>query len=612
MNASFSSTIRIGGAQLDAAALAHPALRVTLPETGSGYTYRRMTLENPSGEDSPQITEPYVLDARIPCASAAHLHTLRGDDCSKESFLPIDRDLAVGEVYEMKPTGGRSSNTTAFPYFDLTIDGKPYLFAVGWTGQWKCDIVREAAAVHLTVGHEYADFYLKPGEVLTLPSVLFMEGVPGEDAAALRRRFRRVMADDLSPLPEGMAHLPISIQPFDLYYRKKEGWQCEAGQLSVLEGAKKVGVMDTFWLDAAWFKTGFPTGVGNFSFHEGFPNGLRPVSDAVHAAGMRFMLWFEPERIYADSDVQREHPEFLLSRQHPDASVWRGDAKTFLLNLGDDAARRWMTQMLIDFIHVNGIDNYRQDFNIDPLPYWLDNDEPGRRGLTEIKYINGLYRMWDALHEAFPGLFIDDCSSGGRRLDIEMLRRGVPMWRSDVACSPVTPEAHRDVWNQNQTLTLAEYLPYHAAASYQLDANIIRSSATAGLACTFDVMNPDFDFAAARTALLEVERLTAYWDGDFYPLTAPTLEETGFAAYQLAKADCGFAAIFRREQCEANSFTLKLSEIDRAAAYAVTVTDEHYAAKTATVSGAALADGYTVTLPEAHTSVILEYRKTEG
>ena len=125
-------------------------------------------------------------------------------------------------------------------------------------------------------------------------------------------------------------------------------------------------------------------------------------------------------------------------------------------------------------------------------------------------------------------------------------------------------------------------------------------------------MNPDFDFAAARTALLEVERLTAYWDGEFYPLTAPTLAEDGFAAYQLAKADCGFAAIFRRELCAADSFTLQLAEIDRAAAYAVTVTDEHYAAKTATVSGAALADGYAVTLPEAHTSAIVEYSKMEG
>ncbi|MBO5218300.1 MAG: hypothetical protein J6C52_02645, partial [Clostridia bacterium] len=109
MNASFSSTIRIGGELQDAAALTHPALRVTLSETGSGCTYRRMTLENPSEENSPQITEPYTLDAQLPCTGTASLHTLRGDNCSKDSCLPIDRELAVGETFTMKPTGGRSS-----------------------------------------------------------------------------------------------------------------------------------------------------------------------------------------------------------------------------------------------------------------------------------------------------------------------------------------------------------------------------------------------------------------------------------------------------------------------------------------------------------------------
>ena len=158
-------------------------------------------------------------------------------------------------------------------------------------------------------------------------------------------------------------------------------------------------------------------------------------------------------------------------------------------------------------------------------------------------------------------------------------------------------------------LTLTEYLPYHAAASYQLEANIIRSSATSGLACSFDVLNPDFDFAEASRLLVEVKRLAGYWPGDFYPLTAPTLDEAGFAAYQVADGDRGFAMIFRREQCEADTFTVKLSAIDPAAEYAVTLTDEQYRKIETIVSGAALADGFAVTLPDAHTSAVLEYKK---
>ena len=65
----------------------------------------------------------------------------------------------------------------------------------------------------------------------------------------------------------------------------------------------------------------------------------------------------------------------------------------------------------------------RMDYNLDPLPVWATNDakSPGRSGLTEVKYIEGLYTMWDAILAAHPGLLIDDCSSGGRRIDVETL-----------------------------------------------------------------------------------------------------------------------------------------------------------------------------------------------
>ncbi len=577
---------------------------VSTAKQGDVYQYRTMTVTNTGTANSGQITCPRILDAVIPCDGPVKLHTLRGDDCSKYSFLPVDMVLTEGDTLHFAPSGGRPSNTTAFPILDLDFGGYALLFAIGWDGQWQCDIHMTEGKLNLQIGMEYADFYLEPGESVNLPSLLLLsEG----DGASARRAFRHLLTTDFSPLPQGYTsdHLPVSIQPFDRYfYGRCPLWPTEEGQLLTLEKTVQCGGMDTLWIDAAWFRDGFPTGVGNYEFAPGFPRGLRPVADAVHKAGMRFMVWFEPERIARGSDIFHQHRPYYLCKMDDFEAE-----HNFLYNLGNEEAWQWLYNTLSNFLRDNGIDNFRQDFNFDPLPYWLYNDTPGRVGMTEIRYVNGFYRLWDSLRAEFPHLFIDNCSSGGRRIEFETLRRAVPMWRSDITCGPITETAHNDVYNHNQTLTLGEYLPFHACATWEPNANDLRSAATAGLACTFDILNPDFDAVTAGKLLEETHRLASLWTGDFYPLTKPTLEENVFVAYQLHKENKGYAAVFRLAECIDTDFVLRLQTIDPVLTYEVTFTDEQLEKRVKTIAGADLAAGLVVTLPDARSSMIVEYQK---
>ncbi len=98
-------------------------------------------------------------------------------------------------------------------------------------------------------------------------------------------------------------------------------------------------------------------------------------------------------------------------------------------------ARKYCLETISESIRTLRVDCYRQDFNFRPISYWQQCDAPDRKGVTEIKYVNGLYEYLDALKTEFPSLMIDNCASGGRRLDIEMTRRSVPLWRSDFMCS---------------------------------------------------------------------------------------------------------------------------------------------------------------------------------
>ena len=130
---------------------------------------------------------------------------------------------------------------------------------------------------------------------------------------------------------------------------------------------------------------------------------------------------------------------------------------TLLLDLSKPEAVDGTIEMVSGFVEKLGLKCYRQDFNTNPLPYWRKYDEEGRKGLKEIKYVTGLYRFWDALLERFPDLFIDNCASGGRRLDIEMLSRSIPLWRSDYQCT----FDHDIEVAQIHTTGISRWLPFH-------------------------------------------------------------------------------------------------------------------------------------------------------
>ncbi len=566
---------------------------------GNNAEFAVLRLKNTGAANSGQITKVNTVDLRISSSQAPHYHSLRGDSKGAESFMPIDFPLT--EKYHEEPLGGRSSNTSGFPYFDLSYDGKTDVFAIGWTGQWRKDISPAEDGFCVQISLCDCDFYLLPGEEVRFPSVLILHGT---DAPNARRAFRRLLLDHFSPVSP---KLPVAVQCYDRYFSPPsddipadESWASEQGQIRTIEAAKKLQYIDTMWIDAAWFEKGYFGGVGNYNCSDGFPNGLRPIADHAHESGMDFLVWFEPER--ADSGTQwhtQEPKRLTINETHPHT----------LIDLGDDGARQRMTDNLIHLISEYGIDIFRQDFNVDPLDFWRASDTEGRKGITEMKYVAGLYKMWDQLRETFPNLLIDNCASGGRRLDLEMCMRAVTLWRSDTGCHPDGTEYRTSIWNHNQILGLSQYIPYHACAIWEPDAYIVRSTATHGIACNFDIFNPNFDFAKATQCLAEVQQLKHYWNGDFYPLTEATQDESVWSAYQLALPDSGVIYAFRRAQCKQSTLTFPLSAICKGKQYRLTFIDEYFNCREEICSGEALLSGLEVFIENPRNSMVITYRE---
>ena len=396
-----------------------------------------LQFENLGTQDTPLLEDVQALDVQLRTGYSrkpVQLHHLTGDVCGERSFLPLETEVEPGKPVALAPDGGRSSNG-AFPFFNVQYGDEGMITAIGWSGQWRS---------HPRTLRRRADHPARRhGEALPAPASRREDPHAAHPRPAVERRPAR----GAQPLPPphvvrvcargrtaGRCALPVALQCFDRYVGARPDWGTEAAQLRVAKAAFNAGC-DTHWLDAAWFEGGFPNGVGNwFCPPQRFPNGLKPLSDACHQLGLKFILWFEPERVAPGTQIAREHPEFVF-----------GGDKGGLFKLSDPAARRWLADLLSRRITEFGLDTYRNDFNIDPLGFWRQADAPDRQGITEIRYVEGHYALWDELLAGHPGLSIDNCASGGRRIDLETCRRSVPLWHSDTGCSP----GHAD-WNQTQ------------------------------------------------------------------------------------------------------------------------------------------------------------------
>ncbi|MCK4417634.1 MAG: alpha-galactosidase, partial [Candidatus Latescibacteria bacterium] len=398
----------------------------------------------------------------------------------------------------------------------------------------------------------------------------------------------------------------------------------EQNQMAHARRCKELDI-EYYWLDAGWFESSrsfgagkWYDGVGNwFVKRDGFPDGLKTLSRAIKEMGLKFILWFEPERVCPDTKLWREHPEWLLPQQNPPEEqnslstlvhnfmLTRNisEARTSsLLNLGNIEARRWFTDHISEMITEYRIDVYRHDFNMDPLSIWRYADAEDRQGITEIHYIEGLYAFWDELLKRHPGLIIDNCASGGRRIDIETMSRSVTLWRSDYCREPIGTQCH--------TYGLNSYMPGHAgglegnkASKYEF-----RGLLSGGAAICWDLEQENFPDDDARMLIEEVKQLRSLFYGDFWPLTPYSLSKNCWMAWQFDRPDLGSGAVFafRRSQGAKNTIKLFPKGIKQEGRYEVLFVDTD---TKKTFAGKELMEkGLEVNEDDAPASVLITYK----
>jgi alpha-galactosidase len=554
---------------------------------------------NKGSKDTPIIEAVRPLDVHFASAPQQGfiLHHSLGDANSAGSFAPVDEVIKPDSRAEFaySPGGGRSSNAH-MPYFNVDCHGSGVVVAIGWAGEWHSSFEQlQAGDLRASADQQLTHFRLHPGESVRTPRIL-LTFWKGPDDLRGNNLFRQVVLAHYVPRRDGRPVFPpicasVNETAPDGTYEKPH---VEAAPVF------SQGGIEVFWFDMDpqhWY--------GDFSAATGtwepdpkrLPNGLKPLGDAAHKAGLGFLLWFEPERAHAGTKIDRIHPEYLTKLPGSEDRLYRFD---------DATARQW----LLDYIDVQvsdaRLDWIRWDFNMEPLAYWRSQDAPDRQGITEMRHVEGLYAMWQELGRRHPGILIDICASGGRRLDFETCSYGAPLWHSDMQCGGAHPAA-----DQLQNAGLWRWVPMHGCGDFELEPNYgFRSTMTAG---NILAASRNGHFAAVQPACVPeirktvaiYQKLRPYMLGDFYPLFPHVPSEEAWFGYQFHRPGSGdgMAMVFRRAASKLDSRPIALRGLDESKRYEVTFEDTP---DKRTVTGKELMN-FEVKLPRPASSAILYY-----
>ena len=475
-----------------------------------------------------------------------------------------------------------STSHQANPWFAIEAGapdenhGEVWFGALAWSGSWRITVEKDQLdAVRVTGGFNPFDFgyVLHPGESLETPE--FYGGYSPDGLGGASRILHHYEIAHILPhrMGEGDNAAP---RPRPVIYNSWEATEMnvtEAGQIALAEKAAALGV-DRFVMDDGWFgqrKTDH-AGLGDWYVNPvKFPHGLKPLIDKVHALGMDFGLWVEPEMVNPDSDLYRKHPDWVLNFPGRPRSEERNQ---LVLNLARPDVRAYVFGFLDKLLTENDIAFLKWDYNRNwSEPGW-DQLPPNEEKKVYVEFTRNLYGILAELKKRHPKVEFESCSGGGGRVDLGILKYADEVWPSDntdpfdrltqqdgftYAYTPqimmawVTDSPH---WLNKRSTSLEYRLLSSMQGSLGIGANITKWN--------------DEEMATAKrliAAYHQVQRTIV--QGDLYRLISPR-DGSEFSATQTVNRDKSQSVVFAfiHSTQEGRGFPrLKLMGLDPAAEY---------------------------------------------
>ncbi|GAB2656433.1 alpha-galactosidase [Kribbella swartbergensis] len=370
--------------------------------------------------------------------------------------------------------------------------GEVWAVHTAWSGNHVTFAELGLAGVRVLGGGELllpGELVLAPGDTYTTP---WLYASYGEGLDELAQAFHRSLRDRPT---HPKSPRPVVLNTWEAVYFDHN----LESLIELAEHAAQVGV-ERFVLDDGWFlhRRDDRAGLGDWQVDpDVWPKGLQPLVDAVRGLGMEFGLWFEPEMVNEDSDLARAHPEWIMA---PGDRLPLRARHQQVLNLTIPDAYSQVLEAISSLVSEHRIDYIKWDHNRDLV-------EAGDRttGAARVhEQTRAVYAMMDELRLRHPWLEIESCSSGGGRVDLEVLQRTDRVWASDC----IDPLERQQIQRWTGLLLPPELVGAHVGAPTAHTTHRTHSLAFRAATALFGHFGIEWDLRTASDT--ELEELAAW------------------------------------------------------------------------------------------------------
>jgi len=528
--------------------------------------------------------------------------------------IPLNAELAC---FSMR---GRSGFNCPFFILRNNIHGGYFLCHLGWSANWKAGFTMEtynkSEFNYGEIGGVHLNFYIMPvspaparmidpGESIKSPEVHFgmrhgdLDDIVQNYHTYLRNSTLRIVGDGLQPVIfNNYGYMMPTPNHPDM---------SEDGLKAFVDIAVEIGA-ELFMVDAGWFSNKgkeWRLTVGDWHSGDCLPNDLFPVFDYARQHGLKCGLWMEAESAGRESKLAKEHPDWFIMRY--------GKTVERILDLAKIEVRDYVESEIIRLIERYHLDMFRLDYN-------NDQSEGGFNRKGEIyentlwRHMEAIYSIFDKVGKRFPNLLLENCSSGGGRIDVGMVSRFTNTWVSDSSKMPKTVRILNGISMAlppefiNRNFGVAQKASYCGNMDTQMHVIIMSHPTIVGITPSLAEANPELMECVKKYIKIFKEFIrTFHRTAKIYHHTPviPGVDGSGWCALEYVSENQGkaVAGVFRLVNAEEDTYLIKFRGLNKNLSYKVQIEpgEEQF-----TVSGFDLSrEGLEIRLDAALTSKLI-------
>lgn len=337
-------------------------------------------------------------------------------------------------------------------------------------GSWQMEIARMSDYTSLSAGLADRDFggwfkEIRPGQVFSSPKAIV--SCARTDFDTFSQRITTAINNELV-VPQSEEDLPVIFNEYCTTWGKPS----HDNLMEALEGVRGLGIT-YFVIDAGWYvseKNNWGESIGDWiPSDELFPKGLKHTVEKIREEGLIPGIWFEFECCGNSSELFSKVDHLLklngytlnLNNRH-------------LLDLSDEFIKEYLYERVIQFLKEHDFQYLKIDYN---TTIGIGCDGDGSIGENLRRNIESLYEFLDRIRTEIPALVIENCASGGQRIEPSMLVRTSMSSFSDAHELPEIPIIAADsiqiiqprqmqIWAVIRKEHTADYLKYKLASTF--------------------------------------------------------------------------------------------------------------------------------------------------